>query len=257
MQGRVEQGRRGRAAPPQAPAAKPTTDDLVNAFLGTVSVDQVRGSRLVNVSVTSSDPAFAARAADTLVEEYVQFNFEFRTDSTRKSLDFLASEIAKQQKKVEDSERAMAQYRETNNALSLEDRQNTVVASLNSVNEQYTRTRSERIQKEAVYNQIRNRSPSSALADSPAVNSNATVQSLRTRLAELQRTKVQLNERYGPKNPQVIENENAIVDTTKRYQEALDGRGRDDPERLRDDARAGARGSRAALERIARARRWI
>ena len=50
----------------------------------------------------------------------------------------------------------MAEYRETNNALSLEDRQNTVVANLNSVNDQYTRTRTERMQKEAVYNQIRN-----------------------------------------------------------------------------------------------------
>jgi succinoglycan biosynthesis transport protein ExoP len=210
----------GAAEIPAAAAGKPTTPELVNQFLGTVGVDQVRGSRLVNVSVTSSDPAFAARAADTLVEEYVQFNLEFRTDATRKSLDFLASEIAKQQAKVEASERAMAEYRENNNALSLEDRQNTVVANLNSVNDQYTRTRSERIQKEAVYNQIRNL-PASGLADSPAVNSNATVQTLRTRLAELQRTKVQLNERYGPKNPQVIENENAIVDTTKRYQEAL------------------------------------
>ena len=47
------------------------------------------------------------------------------------------------------------------------------------------------------------------------------MQSLRTRLADLQRQKVQLNERYGPKNPQVIENENAIADTTKQYQEAL------------------------------------
>jgi polysaccharide biosynthesis transport protein len=210
----------GTAEPAPAPAANPSTADLVNAFLGTVSVDQVRGSRLVNVSVTSSDPAFAARAADTLVEEYVQFNFEFRTDSTRKSLDFLTGEIAKQQKKVEDSERAMAQYRETNNALSLNERQNTVVASLNSVNEQYTRTRSERMQKEAVYNQIRNLPPS-ALADSAAVNSNSTVQSLRARLAELQRQQVQLSERYGPKNPQVIENENAIADAAKRYQDAL------------------------------------
>ncbi len=156
----------GAAEIPAAAAGKPTTPELVNQFLGTVGVDQVRGSRLVNVSVTSSDPAFESRAADTLVEEYVQFNLEFRTDATRKSLDFLASEIAKQQAKVEASERAMAEYRENNNALSLEDRQNTVVANLNSVNDQYTRTRSERIQKEAVYNQIRNL-PASGLADSP------------------------------------------------------------------------------------------
>ncbi len=210
----------GRAAPAQAPAAKPSSDDLANGFLGAVQVEQVRGSRLFNVSITSSDPQFAARAADMLAAEYVRFNQEYRTDATRKSLDFLAGEIAKQQKKVEDSERAMAEYRESNNALSLEDRQNTVVASLNQVNDQYTRIRTERIQKEALYNQIKSLPPS-AVADAPAVSANPAVQTLRTRLAELQRQKVQLNERYGPKNPQVIENENAIVDTAKQFQNAL------------------------------------
>jgi capsular exopolysaccharide synthesis family protein len=210
----------GAAEPTQAPPAKPSVADLANAFLGSVQVEQVRGSRLFNVSVVSSDPSFAARAADMLATEYVQFNLEYRTDATRKSLDFLAGEIAKQQKKVEDSERAMAEYRETNNALSLEDRQNTVVASLNQVNDQYTRVRTERIQKEALYNQIKSL-PLASVADAPAVSSNPAVQSLRTRLAELQRQKVQLNERYGPKNPQVIENENAIVDTTRQLQSAL------------------------------------
>jgi capsular exopolysaccharide synthesis family protein len=210
------------AAPPMLPSARATkdADALVNNFLGAVSVDPVRGSRLYNVSVQSADPAFAAKAADVLVEEYVKQNFERRTEATAKSLQFLADEIRKQQAKVEASERAMAEYRETNNALSLEDRQNTVVANLTQVNDQYTRTRTERIQKEAMYNQIRALSPTQ-LADAPAVNSNATVTTLRTRMADLQRQKVQLNERYGPKNPQVIENENAIADTNKQYQSAL------------------------------------
>ena len=200
--------------------APPGTADLVNMFLGAVDVSQVRGSRLVNVSVVSADPQFAARAADTLVEEYVQFNLEYRTAATRKSLDFLADEIAKQQKKVEDSERAMAQYRETNNALSLEERQNTVVASLNQINDQYTRIRTERLQKEALYNQVKSLPPGS-LVDSTAVAASPTVQSLRTRLAELQRQKAQLNDRYGPKHTQVIENANALADTTRQYQAAL------------------------------------
>src|SRR5688572_23527680 len=108
----VEQGKAlvrqltGKAAPERTPAAKLSTTDLANAFLGSVHVEQVRGSRLFNVSITSSDPQFAGRAADMLATEYVQFNLEYRTDATRKSLDFLAGEIAKQQKKVEDSERA-------------------------------------------------------------------------------------------------------------------------------------------------------
>ena len=210
----------GESAPTTPANGGAASESLVNAFLGAIGVDQVRGSRLVNVSITSSEPAFAARAADTLVEEYVQFNLEFRTAATRRSLEFLASEITKQQKKVEDSERAMAEYREANNALSLEDRQNTVVAGLNQVNDAFLRARSERIQKESLFNQVRSLQPS-ALADSPTLNANAQVQTLRTRLSELNRQKVQLNERYGPKNPQVIENENAITDATKSYQQAL------------------------------------
>ena len=209
--------------PPSAATAVATTDTdaLVSNFLNAVTVDPVRGSRLYNVNVQSADPVFAAKAADTLVEEYVKQNFERRTEATAKSLQFLAEEIKKQQTKVEDSERAMAQYRETNNALSLEDRQNTVVASLNAVNDNYTRARTERIQKEAIYNQVKSL-PSAALAESiPAVTNSPAVQNLRQRLADLQRQRVQLNERYGPKNPQVIENENAIADTTKQYQDAL------------------------------------
>ena len=81
------------------------------------------------------------------------------------------------------------------------------------------------------------------------------MQTLRTRLAELQRQKVQLNERYGPKNPQVIENENAIVDTTKQFQAALDGGGRGDPQRIRDGARDRV-ASRRRARTSRRAPRW-
>jgi succinoglycan biosynthesis transport protein ExoP len=211
------------ASPPQPTSpASLTQEDLVDAFLGTISVEPEAGTRLVNVSVTSSNAAFTARASDVLVEEFVVQNLDFRTDTTRKSLEFLRTEILKQQQKVEDTERAMAEYRETNNAMSLDSRQNTVESSLNMANDNFLRARNERIQKESAYNQVRSVAPA-ALADSPAVAQNANVQGLRTRLAELQRQKVQLNERYGPKNPQVIENENAIADTTRNYERAVNG----------------------------------
>jgi len=213
----------GKGPAPDTAVAPSASDvnSVINRLLGAIDVDPVRGSRLYNVSVRSSNPVFAAKAADALVEEYVKQNFERRTETASNSLAFLADEIGKQQKKVEDSERAMAEYRETQNALSLNERQNTVVASLNQVNDQYTRARTERIQKEAAYSQVKSLK-SSALAESiPAVTNNPAVQTLRQRLADLQRTRIQLNERYGAKNPQVIENENAIVDTTKQYQDAL------------------------------------
>jgi capsular exopolysaccharide synthesis family protein len=190
-----------------------------------VSLEPVRGSRLVNVSITSSNPSFAARAADTLVEEYVKQNFELRTEATKRSLDFLSDEIGKQQQKVEQSEGAMADYREHNNALSLEGSQNTVVASLNQLNDQYTKAKTERIQKEALYKQVEGLPTTAAetLATIPAVTQNPAVQTIRQRLIDLQRERVSLNERYGEKNPAVIANVNAIEDAARQYQAALSG----------------------------------
>jgi capsular exopolysaccharide synthesis family protein len=213
----------GTQAESPASTDKPARDDLINGLLGAIGLDPVHGSRMVNVSVTSSNPAFAARAADALVEEYVKQNFEMRTDSARKSLNFLTDEIAKQQNKVEESERAMADYREHNNALSLEDRQNTVVASLNQLNDQYTRAKTERIKTEAQYKQVEGLAPNAfiALDSIPAVAQNANVVTLRQRLIDLQREKTALNDRYGEKNPLVITNANAIEDTSKQYQAAV------------------------------------
>ena len=220
---------RGRA---DTPAAPPTEEELIGRFLGSVVVEPVMGSQIYNVSVNSLSADYSARAANALAEEYAKQNFEVRTAATAKSLEFLGDEIRKQQKKVEDSERAMAQYRETNNALSLEDRQNTVVSSLNQVNEQYTRARTERIQKEAVYNQVKSL-PSDALAESvPAVTQNPAVQNLRQRLADLQRERVTLSDRYGDKHPQVIQNANAIEDASKQYPGGAQRRGLLDSQRL-------------------------
>ena len=52
------------------------------------------------------------------------------------------------------SERLLAEYRENQNALSLEDRQNIVISRLNQVNDSVTRARAQRVKREAIYNQI-------------------------------------------------------------------------------------------------------
>jgi uncharacterized protein involved in exopolysaccharide biosynthesis len=74
-----------------------------------------------------------------LAEEYVQQNLELRKQNMERSLEWLGQELARQKTIVEASERAMAQYREDQNALSLEDRQNIVIARLNQLNDAATR----------------------------------------------------------------------------------------------------------------------
>jgi uncharacterized protein involved in exopolysaccharide biosynthesis len=169
-----------------------------------VSVDPVRASRLVDVGFVSPDPKFAALAVNTLAETYVQQNLELRRQNMERSLEWLSQELARQKNLVETSERAMAQYREDQNALSLEDRQNIVIARLNQLNDAATRARTNRAQKESLYRRVESLASSGSPDSLPGILQNPYIQSLKTRLVELERRRAQISERYGEKHPEML-----------------------------------------------------
>jgi polysaccharide biosynthesis transport protein len=205
---------RGNAATPRPSQARPATDNQqADMFLGRVAVAPVRGSRLVDIYFVSAEPEFAARAVNVLAEEYVKENLEFRLSNTDKTLQWLTEEVAKQQNTVQASERMLAEYRENQNALSLEDRQNIIVSRLNQVNDAAARARTNRIQKQALYNQVSTAKDRESLS---VIASNPFVQQLKTRIGELQRDKVRLEERYGDKHPDVQRVNGQIEDVQRQ-----------------------------------------
>src|SRR5689334_18360515 len=183
---------------PEVVQEKPKVDEtpdessLVSAFIGRVGVEPVRGSRLVDITFDSQDPAFAAKGVNALMEEYVDQNLEAKLGATENMLQWLGKELSNQQTKVEESERALAEYRDKQNAMSLDDKQNIVGSRLNQLNDAYTKAKLERVQKETQYNQIKTLLTSGAAisADSlPVTVQTADIQLLKTKLAELQQTK--------------------------------------------------------------------
>ena len=191
--------RRTPAAPQSAPG-RVDGAGLVAAFLSRVRVAPVKGSRLVDVSFTSSDAAFAATAINVLAEEYVAQNIQRRLDDTDKALQWLNQEVARQQGTVQGAERLLAEYRSNQNAPSLENRQNLVVSRLNEVNYAVTEAQTRRVRRESIYRQATNATQREALT--PVIQ-NALIQDLRTRLTEIDRDRSRLLDRYGEKHPDV------------------------------------------------------
>jgi uncharacterized protein involved in exopolysaccharide biosynthesis len=211
---------RGEPAAPARRAGSPLNENQqADAFLGRVQVAPVRGSRLVDIYFVSADPQFAARAVNVLAEEYVNQNLEFRLQNTDKTLDWLTEEVAKQQSVVQTSERMLAEYRENKNALSLEDRQNIIVSRLNQVNDAASRARMTRIQKEALYNQVAAANDRESLS---TIASNPFVQQLKTRVSELQREQLRLEDRYGEKHPDVQRVNGQIADAQRQLDLEVD-----------------------------------
>jgi len=206
------------AAAQETPKTDETLDEsvLVSSFIGRVGVEPVRGSRLVDITFDSQDQAFAAQGANALMEEYVDQNLEAKLGATENMLQWLGKELATQQTKVEESERALAEYRDKQNAMSLDDKQNIVGSRLNQLNDAYTKAKLERVQKETQYNQIKSLLTSGApiSADSLPVTVQTTdIQLLKSRLAELQQNKAQLSNTYGEKHPRIVAVNSQIGET--------------------------------------------
>ena len=197
----------------EAPAADESAAEsaVISQFLSGVDIVPEKATRLVEVSYVSTDPAFAALAATALAEEYTQQNLDVRLETVNRNLAWLSDEVVKQEQKVTEAEAAMAGYREQQNALSLEDRQNIVVARLNTLNDTATRARTNRLQKEASYNQMKAIDPRSDSADTfPVIATNPGVMEAKTKLTELAADKARLSSRYLPGHPDLIKIEGQI-----------------------------------------------
>jgi capsular exopolysaccharide synthesis family protein len=210
----------GAANAAESPKADETADEsaLVTAFIGRVEVIPIAGSRLVDVTFTAGNAQFAARAVNTLVDEYVAQNLAVKLQGTQNMIDWLEQEVTKQQAKVEESERALAEYRDRQNALSLDDKQNIVLSRLNKLNDDVMASRTKKAQKEVLYNQIRTAATGQSPETIPAVAQSEGVQTAKARVVEAQRARASLAERYGERHPSLQKATVDLQEAQRQYE---------------------------------------
>jgi capsular exopolysaccharide synthesis family protein len=209
-------------APPPPPAAAPAEppDELgshVGLVLGSLAVTPIRNSRLVELRFSSPDPRLAADLANAHARAYIQQNLETRFAASKDASDWLGEQLAEQRKKVEESEAALQRYKEAHDAVAVEDRQNIVVQRLADLNAAVTKAKTERISREATYNQLKALQGTSAIDTAPAVIGNEYIQRLKAEVGDLQRQQAQLSERYGDRHPEMVKVRTALQTVEAKY----------------------------------------
>src|ERR1700730_1369952 len=208
---------------PAAPAEAPRADELpaesayVDAFASRLRVDPVRGSHLVDLAFTGMEPKFTATAVNAVAREYVDQNLAVKLQTTTGMLDWLDKEVGHQQKKVQDSEKALAEYRAHQNAMSLDDKQNIVVARLNKLNDDVMFARTKRARSQVLYEQLRASAPAQ-LAEIASVAQSPVVAAAKGKVIDAQRAKAQLAERYGEKHPAMAKAITDLQEAQRQYE---------------------------------------
>jgi len=183
----------------------------ISQFLAGLTITPVRNTRLVEIRYSSTDPVFAADAANALAAAYIQQNMEFKLNTSKEATGFLADRLEEQKKSVEASERALQEFKEKNGAVSIADGSSSIsIQRLTDLNAALIKAKTERINKEALYNQLQSMQSTGTIDTFPAVLANEYIQGLKSNLAQLQREHAQLSERYGENHPKLSESKMAL-----------------------------------------------
>jgi capsular exopolysaccharide synthesis family protein len=190
---------------PKKPAAY-TDDELVKALNQRLKVKVRRGTRLIDVTAKSHSALLSQQIVQSLINEYQAQNLNQRTAIATSANDFLFQEVDKLKIKLEKSERELAAYREQNNAVSLEEKQNIVVDTLKDLNVKLGEARSQRMKLESDVTACRQAAADaqqmrliSSIATDPAVLD------AQNRVANAEQLIAGLAQRYRPEHPKFID----------------------------------------------------
>jgi capsular exopolysaccharide synthesis family protein len=132
------------ATPP--PPREVPVDAAAGALRGRLTVDPVRNSRLVNVSLDDADPARAQRILIALAEVYLEQNIQTALSSTNSAADWLHSQLDSLKGDLESSELALHGYKEQKQILSvsIDDQSNMLREEIKMFNDDLAHARAKR-----------------------------------------------------------------------------------------------------------------
>jgi len=129
--------------------------NLARRLLAGLEVSPVRNTQLVDISYRSPSPELSARVANGIADAFVDWGIETRTESASNASVFLGTQIETLKKEIQDRETDLQDYSQSTDLIDIDDpATNISVRRLDILNRDYAAAVSNRIEKQARYNQF-------------------------------------------------------------------------------------------------------
>lgn len=191
-----------------------TTRKTVDRLLRSLSVQPVRGSRIVKIAISHPDPELAQKIANGYAEAFIADNLDRRYDATSYARKFLEDRLQQLKLKLEDSERQAVKYAEEQGIINVDDGKNLASTDLEDVNKKLGDVRAERIKAEQLWKraQATNGLGLKEILDSPAIQEN---RKLRSELAAQYQQKLAV---FKPAFPEMVQLRNQVRELDRALQ---------------------------------------
>jgi polysaccharide biosynthesis transport protein len=199
---------------------------LTRAFQSRLSVDPVRGSRLVKVSFESRDPVLAARVTNALSDSFLEQTLENKSSSGRYASGFLSKQMGEARGRLESAESKLNVFLKANGINFVApatlmgrntggtERQDLITQQLATLSDSLVKARGDRISKESLVQQSQSRN----IEALPAVLQSPLIVKLRGDLSMLEAEAQQLGQTFRPEYPRMRQLQRSINEVRSQIQ---------------------------------------
>jgi capsular exopolysaccharide synthesis family protein len=183
-----------------------TLQQAQNILSGCLEVKQRRGTQLIDITARHADAGVAQKLANGVAKSFIQLQLDLRSSGARSVMEFLLTEAERLKKRLQKSEEALQTYKETNEAASLEDRQDTVTTTLKVQGNNLAEARGARIRLESdVADMQRFQGKPEELLAIASIAQHPSIVALRSQIQELEGRISTLRLVYTAKHPKMIQ----------------------------------------------------
>ena len=196
--------------------------DPVAAFLGFLTVEPRRNTRLIAVHVDHPDAALSAELATGLATTYARFNLDQKLKGSREIIAWLSEQLGELKSQVQTSASALQKYRAREGVLGSQEQRQITASKIMDFNRAYLEAQSHRMAVEAKLRELTRVAQDKdraltmfTVADSPLL------QKLRTDAAALQAERAKLVKVYKDKHPEVVKVDAQLREGQERFEAEL------------------------------------
>lgn len=177
----------------------------IDSVLGSEEVSEVGDSTAIAIDFSSAEPGKAATIANAIADAYVEDQLNAKFEATQKTSQWLADRLQQLSSQVQGAEAAVQQYKADNNINETATGTSVVEDQLGQINGQLVLARSDLAEQEAKYARVIELQRTGHADDVSQVVASPLIGQLRAQETDLLRQEAELNARYGPRHPKMLD----------------------------------------------------
>lgn len=163
-----------------------------------VVVQPAQGSNIINLSYSSSDPRFAASAANAFAQAALETNIELRVDPAREYAAWFDERLKNLRSNLEKAQTKLSTYQKENGIVATDERLDQETTRLTALNNELSIAQGQKAD-------ITSREKNSGSEVSPDVMQSAVVQQIKGEIAKAETTLSEIGSNVGKNHPQKLQ----------------------------------------------------